>query len=561
MKKYFFKYKALLSVNIIFIVACSIMEILIAFMIKSVIDTGNGTNVTNIYKVSFLSIIFILIMYILNYFRIIFQAKYIKRTLITLKKDIFQNIIQKDIRSFNDVNSASYISTLTNDITIIESDYFISILNLITNVTRLILGSIAIFMINIYIAICIFAMAFLNLLVPVIFSKKVINLKKSYSDALSDFTIKVKDIFSGFEIIKSFNVENKLSKEYDKFNLGAENSKYNFLKLNSFVDIISGAFGFLVFFTALAVGTYFVFKGELTYGLLIAAVQLMNNITTPIANISSIFNKIKSVKAIEQKISSLTDNKECKKLLKEKHSFNKEIVFNNVNFSYNDERKVLNNISMKIEKGKKYALVGDSGSGKSTILKLLLGYYEDFKGEISIDGLANRDINSSDLYKLISVIQQNVFIFDDTVKENITLFKDYSSECINRAVKLSGLDELIDSLPNGIDSEVGENGCNISGGEKQRIAIARALIKNTPILILDEATSSLDNKTSFSIENSILDLDDLTCIVITHKLNEDLLRKYDEVIVLKNGQICEAGNFDKLIENKQYFYSLYNVAA
>ena len=150
-------------------------------------------------------------------------------------------------------------------------------------------------------------------------------------------------------------------------------------------------------------------------------------------------------------------------------------------------------------------------------------------------------------------------MFDDNVKNNITLFKDYPEEYINEVIKISGLEELIKRLPNGLNGSVGENGSNISGGEKQRLSIARALIKNTPILVLDEATSSLDNKTSHDIENSILDMKNLTCIVVTHKLNEDLLKKYDEIIVLRNGEICEIGKFDELINRKEYFYSLYNV--
>ncbi|MFD3158832.1 ABC transporter ATP-binding protein (plasmid) [Haloimpatiens sp. FM7330] len=558
MKQYFFKYKGLLIINILFIVFCSAMEILIAFMVKSIIDIGYGGTLSKLFETVIFSLIFILILYASNYLRMVFQALYLKKTLIVFKNDIFKSILKKDIKSFNKENSAKYISTLTNDINILENDYFKSMLEIIINLVRLILGSTAIIMINVYIALGVFIMGIISICIPIIFVDKISKLKKNYSDRLGNFTIKIKDIFSGFEVVKSFNVEKKVNEDYSKCNYEAENSKYRFLILSSLIQILSKTSGFLVFFTALVIGIYFVLKGDLTLGLLIAAIQLMNNITNPIANISAMFNNIKSVKIIKEKIMKVMKDTNIKESGIEKFSFDNKIVFNDVNFSYNNDRNVLNNISIEINKGQKYALVGISGSGKSTIIKLLLRYYEDFKGKITIDEVSNKKIKFNYLYKLISVIQQNVFMFDNSIKENITLFKNYTQEEISRAIKLSGLEELVKKLPKGIDSSVGENGCNLSGGEKQRIAIARAIIKNTPILILDEATSSLDNQTSYNIEKSLLSLSDLTCIVITHKLNKELLKKYDGIITIKNGEIYEIGTFDELISKKEYFYSLFN---
>jgi len=150
-------------------------------------------------------------------------------------------------------------------------------------------------------------------------------------------------------------------------------------------------------------------------------------------------------------------------------------------------------------------------------------------------------------------------MFDDSIKNNITLYNTYSDKDINNAIERSGLKILVNSLPQGINTSVGEGGCNLSGGEKQRIAIARALIRNTPILVLDEATSSLDNETAYNIESSILRLDNLTSLVVTHKLNKDILRKYDKIVAIKDGQVVEIGTFDQLINRRKYFYSLYNV--
>lgn len=212
-----------------------------------------------------------------------------------------------------------------------------------------------------------------------------------------------------------------------------------------------------------------------------------------------------------------------------------------------------------MEKGKKYAFVGMSGSGKSTILKLLLKQYEDFKGSILIDNINFSEINRSDIYDLISIIHQNVFLFDNTVENNITLFTDYPKVEINSAIKLSGLNDLIENLSKGVESLVGENGNLISGGEKQRISIARALIRKTPILILDEAMASLDNETAYSIENTVLNMENITAIVVMHRLTENLLKKYDKIFTLKNGQIIEEGTFEELINLNGYFYNLFSI--
>ena len=287
--------------------------------------------------------------------------------------------------------------------------------------------------------------------------------------------------------------------------------------------------------------------------------QLLNNVVNPIVDISSSVTRLKSVKLISKKINTIINENNEEKGSISKKTFDKNIILKNVEFKYNNDKQILNGISFNFIKGKKYVLVGNSGSGKSTILNLILNYYEDFKGSITIDGIDNRQIKSTDLYSLISVIQQNVFMFDDTIKSNITLFENYSDEEIEQAVKLSGLESLINSLPNKINSLVGENGCNLSGGEKQRIAIARAIIKKTPILILDEATSSLDNENSYNIEKSILNLENITCIIVTHKFIPSILEKYDCIVAVKNGLIEEMGTFNELIKNKGYFYSLYTL--
>ena len=299
------------------------------------------------------------------------------------------------------------------------------------------------------------------------------------------------------------------------------------------------------------------YKGEISVGTSIIIIQLSTHIVGPVKTSISLINQIKSVSLIADKIDEILynscDDIEDTSLPK----FENNIEVKNLNFSYTLDRKALNNINLTFEKNKKYAIVGESGCGKSTLIKLLMRYYKDYEGDILIDNNNINNIFSSDLYKNMSMIQQNVFMFDDTIKENIKLFANYSDDEVLNICNRVGLSNLISSLPDGINSNVGENGNKLSGGEKQRISIARSLINNTKILILDESTSALDNETAYNLEKSLLSMGDLTLIVVTHKLIKNILLNYDEIIVMKNGLVIEKGSFDYLISLKGYFYSLY----
>ena len=215
---------------------------------------------------------------------------------------------------------------------------------------------------------------------------------------------------------------------------------------------------------------------------------------------------------------------------------------------------------MKIQKGEKIAIVGMSGSGKSTLLNLLLRFYDVTSGHISIDNQDIQAISPESLYNLMTVVQQDVYIFDATLSANITLNKSFNEEDIRQAVQQSGLESYVLENESGLQALCGENGSNLSGGQKQRLSIARALIRKTPILLLDEATSSLDNQVTTEIENSILEIQDLTALVVTHKLNETILKKYNRILFMKNGVIVEDGSFNDLMNRRGEFYKLFELS-
>lgn len=559
MKKYILKFKFLFGLTCFFQIILATIGVGCAFVLQYMVDLASAGNMQNFVKGVILFIIYCLVSFLVDLLLGISKTVYIKNTMAYIKEDIFSKIIKRDIKSFTEENSANYISILSNDITMIESDGLETVFSLIHNAFAFTLALISIIYINIYITIAVFTLGAAAFLIPQMFSKNISKRRKVYSSSLGDFTAKTKDILTGFEVIRNFNIFDKISEIYSKNNRNVEDKKKKFKMYTKIIDSVSECMGLLLFTAPIAIGGYFVIKGQTSVGTMIALVQLIGRITQPIGSSAQIINKIKSLKPIIEKIDTLTTEDVKTETKYSLDSFNKTIELKDLYFSYDGSKKALKNINQTFEKGKKYALVGGSGSGKSTILRLLLRYYEEFDGSILIDGKEHRDIDINHIYKHLSVIQQNVFMFDGTVKDNIGLYGDYSDEEILKAAKMAGLSKLIESLPKGIYEDVGENGSRLSGGEKQRVAIARALMKNSSIMLLDESTSALDNETAFSIEKSLLELQGVTSIVITHKLMEEILKKYDEIIVMRDGAIVERGEFNELLSEKGYFYSLYNV--
>jgi ATP-binding cassette subfamily C protein len=559
MKKYLFKFKGLLLLTICLTIICAALEVCIAFVLSDIVDVSLSKDMQLFKNSMFIAIVYLLITASVNLIHKIIKALYLKKTLVALKGDIFSKILSKDMCNFTNENTANYISTLTNDEAIIEQDYFNNILQITYYSVSFMVAMYSLIKVNYNLIIAIFLGGALTLFVPQLLGGKLSDLRSIYSNNMAKYTSKLKDMFSGFEVIRSFNVVDKVVEDFNTINQTTESSKYKFNIISSAVDMLSGLFGSMLHISVMMVGVYLTIKGKITVGEMIAAVQLMNYIINPLVQCVMTINKIKSTKVIASKMLEIIKAPQDSNALTPKFDFENKISFSNVLFSYNNESTVLDNVSLSFEKGKRYAVVGSSGSGKSTLLKLLLGYYKNYTGEIKIDDLELKSIKQDSVYELMCAIQQNVYLFEGTIKDNITLYKNYSEEEINEAVKLSELEKLIASLPNGLDTMVGENGSNLSGGERQRVSIARAVIKRAPIILLDEATSALDIETGTAIEKTILSLEESTPIVITHKLNKDILVKYDEIIVMKGGRIVEQGNFYELLSNKKFLYSMLEV--
>lgn len=371
-------------------------------------------------------------------------------------------------------------------------------------------------------------------------------------------------ILTPFEVIKISNAESKVELKYNEINCEVEQNLFNLRKTEALVHSIIYTTNYLTSVLQLVLSVYLIYKNYITMGTLLGIMQISNYVSNPIEQITESLVNYKSIKDVMNRITDILNysyrydiDKNNMKRKKVNIENIKNITLKNVNFAYKEGLNIVKDVSFQFESSKKYAIVGRSGCGKSTLVKLIMNYYDDYNGSILYNNTELKDINKRSLYENISLINQNIMLFDDNVKNNITMFKEYDDDKVMQVISLVGLQNLIYSNIEGIYSRVDENGKNFSGGEKQRIALARAFIRNTPILILDEATSSLDNENTYNIENLVLQMKDLTCIVVTHKLNPNILKQYDEILVMHNGNIIEHDSFENLIKNEGYFYSIY----
>lgn len=559
MKEYIFKYKGWLVTTVLFRSIGALMQVFIALLLQQIVDKAMGKDINGFIKVVTFSVIYFLVLTLVDYLNKTTQFIYLKKTLTSLKEDLFRGVLRKDYKSFNSENTAEYISNLTNDITLVETKFIVPYLEMIGDVIIFVGTTLVLIYINVWVTIVAFSTGALLLIVPTLFGKPTAKKQEKVSSELSKFTTKIKDIFSGYEVVKSYNIEDIMTKEFLSSNSKAEHYKFGANHIKGVADSVSLFLAIMTQTMIIAVAGYFVITGSLTVGSLLAVVQLGNGINGPIMWIMGKVTMIKGMKEVNNKLIKIINesNRDIDKVIVD--NFNDSIELFNVTFAYNDDRKALDEVSIKFDKNKKYAIVGRSGSGKSTMLKLLLGYYDDFNGEIKFDGQNTKTINNTSINQQMSIIHQNVYMFDKSLKDNIILGKDFSENMLEVALDNSGVQEFLGILPNGINSSVGENGNNLSGGQKQRVAIARSLIQNTPILLLDEGTSALDAKTAFEIEDTLLNIEELTVITITHKLIDTILSRYDEIVVMDEGKIVEQGTFNELMNNKNHFYDLYTI--
>lgn len=476
-----------------------------------------------------------------------------------LRKNIFAHILGKSIPDYNEQDTSYYMNVLTHDTECMSRSYFDSVCGIYRVIVTFLITMTALLTINPYIAVLNLIVGMISVNLPRLFEKKLQKAQNTSSETSEEYVKKMKDYLSGFSTIKLFHIQKQISEKMETSNRQQTKKSYQSFLTNYWVSWISILCSVLSYVFTLVIGVWLVIKGDMTAGSVLAISQMIGGIAAPFEELPAYITELKSIKDLKEKILTIAEQPAEEKIEECEKTEKCDIVLENVSYSYDGETNQLDSINYHFKPEKKYVLVGESGSGKSTLAKSIMGFYPKAVGEIKINEKNIKDYSQAQLYHLMNYMQQNVFIFSDTLYHNITLYQEYDEKQIEQVLKMSGLDEFVEKLPEGLHTTLSEDGGNISGGERQRIGLARTLLTGAKYIIFDETTASLDVLMENKIENTILNLKDIGSIVITHRLNPNLLEKCDEILVLKDGRLVESGSFAELIEKKKYFYSFYTV--
>lgn len=462
------------------------------------------------------------------------RIQYMRDTILDVRKQAFDKIIHMSFKQFSKQSREVYISNLINDINIFENKFFISFLNLLIDAGMVILTLIVLTVLDIKLALGMVILSFIMFFLARQFTKKTEDLEQQVSRSNEAFTTDMSNTFQGIEILKLNNIEDKFLRKSLQTIDALERKK---CASSVFVTMQSKVIRILNYAANVAVMVYLAFRYQegmtlMEGGLLF---QLSSSICHYLTDLFPYWNQVKASVGIYEKIAKPEETTNGKEKGTKEFQFKDQIQVSHLSFSYGD-RVILEDASFTIEKGKKYLIKGVSGAGKSTLMNLLAMAIEDYQGSITVDGVDYREISERSFHDKVAFIYQDVFLFEDTIKNNITLYQEVPEADIQHAVKVCGLDEILADRKDGINDRLAENGKNLSGGQRQRISIARAIAKNAEILFVDEGTSSLNESLGREIEKLFLSLEH-TVIAISHRHYEGVTENYDYVLEIKNGRV------------------------
>ncbi len=555
----YYKNRINFIVAIILTIAMSSLNLMISWLIQQIMDCTANQDMQALVRSAWIAASVVIAYTVANAVYRAVYPRFLQRAMQQYRDYAFSRLTQKSLRSFSKEGTALYVSALTNDCTSIENNYLAATFTLIELLFCFLGALIMMLYYSPVMLVLAVALSFLPVAVSMTAGNRLTEQEKEISKKNERFVSIVNELLSGFPVIKSFRAETQASRLFSQRNEQAEEAKKNKRRTEQLISLLANDAGIIAQMGIFLAGAWLAISGKgVTAGVVIVFVQLMNYILNPISQVPLLWSNRKAAIALMEKLSDALSENVREEGREKINGFSEKIEVKDLTYGYEPESHVLKDLDVQFDAGKSYAIVGGSGSGKSTLLNLLMGSSSNYQGEICIDGVSIKNIESESLYQLMTSVQQNVFVFNDTIRNNVTMFHEFSDKEVALALEGSGLSEFIEKR--GEDFVCGENGANLSGGERQRISIARALLRKSPILLVDEATAALDAATARAVSFSILNLVGMTRIVVTHRLEEAILRRYDKILVMKNGTICEQGNFDTLMQQKGQFYSLFQIA-
>ncbi len=536
------------------------LNLILSWIIQQLMDTAAGKSGALSFRTLLLiSAGFVLLCAGLSLLNYASQPRFLERAMRQYKDFAFKKLIGKSISSFRDESAAGYLSALTNDAASIETNYLAQMLAMITKAVTFIGALLLMCRYSLLMTAIAAGLTVVPLIASLLTGNRLQAVESRVSERNGEFTAALSDCLAGFTVVKNFRAEREIFRLFAQSNKALEHEKFTGRRIKTLVGMIGAVTGIFAQLGVFIAGVYLSMKGgSMTPGAVVLFVNLMNFIISPIAELPGLLACRKAALGLVDKLAAALERSSSREGSETLTRLEHGIRLENVSFAYEPGKTVLHGINAEFEAGRAYALVGGSGSGKSTLLNLLMAAETNYSGHILADGIELSDISTESLYGTIAAIQQNVFVFNASIKDNVSMFRDFPKAELDEAIARAHLGALI--RERGEDYLCGENGSGLSGGEKQRISIARSLLKKSSVLLADEVTAALDAQTAHRVSSDILDLQGITRIVVTHTLEESLLRRYDKIFVLRGGRIEEAGNFANLMANKGYFYALFTVA-
>lgn len=558
--QFFYKNIPIFCLAVFAALAAGSLNLILSWIIQQLMDTAAGESGALSFRTLLLiSAGFVLLCAGLSLLNYASQPRFLERAMRQYKDFAFKKLIGKSISSFRDESAAGYLSALTNDAASIETNYLAQMLAMITKAVTFIGALLLMCRYSLLMTAIAAGLTVLPLIASLLTGNRLQTVESRVSERNGEFTAALSDCLAGFTVVKNFKAEREIFRLFAQSNKALEHEKFTGRRIKTLVGMIGAVTGIFAQLGVFIAGVYLSMKGgSMTPGAVVLFVNLMNFIISPIAELPGLLACRKAALGLVDKLAAALERSSSREGSETLNRLENGIRLENVSFAYEPGKTVLHGINAEFEAGRAYALVGGSGSGKSTLLNLLMAAETNYSGHILADGIELSDISTESLYGTMAAIQQNVFVFNASIKDNVSMFHDFPKTEMDEAIARAHLGALI--RERGEDYLCGENGSGLSGGEKQRISIARSLLKKSSVLLADEVTAALDAQTAHRVSSDILDLQGITRIVVTHTLEESLLRRYDKIFVLRGGRIEEAGSFADLMANKGYFYALFTVA-
>lgn len=563
------------SMAVLFSCTLSIITIFTAYIFKRMMEIAIDGSLADLKGFVLMTVIYIMVYVTVVQVNKFFKNRYLYQAGLQYKNKIFAQVMNQQLNMENSVAINHYQSGLTMDMESIEQNIILGDIEIIDQVVMFVCGLATMFYLSLTITLLLIVMAVIPALVSMYYNRRLPLLEREVSDRNANFIAILADLLAGFSVIKVFKVEREASEQFAEVNANLEEAKI--ARRSKRINLNLGMFvsSYIVTCVLGGVGIYLVLTDRVTIGVVVAFIQLMDYVVNPIEALgklntnrkaaAKLITKMEEIISQEQSVAEQTHTKnlnvtsigDLNSELTVKSStktYTPLIEFDEVSLKLAESGFELKGINLKLEHNQHYLIIGPSGSGKSTLLKLIMSYYSDYQGKILIDGHNQHSYSLAELYSKIAYVQQTTFIFNDTLEHNIGLYRSHNAVSVEHALAVSGLKSIMDSR--GPDYECGIAGKALSGGEKQRVALARAFLVQPQLLLLDEATSALDENSNREIMRHIFAQENLTSISIMHRVDQELIQKFDRIIVLAEGRILFYGSYAELVAEELNLFNL-----